>query len=147
MNNQLTTRPSFISTFLDTDPFFKQALSTLHPEMLSYQRSSTGANLYENKDGHLVAELAMPGFNKENINITLDGDQLTVSGFEKSETTETDDTNRYFHRGMSVSEMSRSFSLPYDVSEEDVNATYDNGILSVVMQKANQPQSKRITIS
>lgn len=148
MNTQLTpTRSSLLSTFFDTDPFFRKAMSTFHPELLTYQRNHTGANLYENKDGQLVAELAMPGFNKENIDITLDGDELTVRGFEKSETTQSDEQNRYFHRGMSVNEMSRQFSLPYDVNEENVTAQYDNGILTVVMHKADAPQSKRITIS
>jgi HSP20 family protein len=144
---QTTSTPSFITSLFDTDPFFKQALTTFHPELTAYRKTSTGANLYENKDGDLVAELAMAGFNKNNIDITLDGDSLIVRGYEKSETNEQDEDNRYFHRGMSVGEMSRSFSLPYDVSEEDVKATYENGILTVLMKKAEQPQSKRIAIS
>lgn len=81
----------------------------------------------------LQAEL--PGFQKEDINIDLKNDLLTISASHKEEKEE-EDKNKYIRKERYYSSYSRSFRVN-DIESDDIDASYNNGILEVIFPKRN----------
>ncbi len=103
---------------------------------------SPRTNLYDEGNRFLfVAEL--PGISKEDLTIRIQGNYLEVSGTRKSDTPEGYKTHRV-ERGASA--FTRSFTLPADVDSAGVEATLKDGILNVVLPKAEAAKPRQITI-
>jgi HSP20 family protein len=100
-------------------------------------------NFYE-KDGsyHLTADL--PGMSKEEISVTVENGYLTLSG-RKESSKEEKDANYYMKETRSGS-FARTFKLPGDVHEDKVDATYKDGVLSVVLPKSEDSKTKKIKV-
>jgi HSP20 family protein len=108
----------------------------------SPNRSNPAVDVYQDKDQFTVyAEL--PGFKKEEIEISLNGDTLTIGGERKQEASEDKGvrTERFFGK------FQRSLTLPMAVTSEKVTATYQDGILKVILPKAEESKPKQISVS
>lgn len=92
-------------------------------------------------------ELSAPGFEKADFKIALNKGVLNVSGEHKSEK-ETTEKN-YTRKEYSYGSFHRSFTLPEEVNEEQIDAKYENGILKVVLPKkeGKTQTTKEINIS
>lgn len=96
------------------------------------------------KDGKLCVEMEAPGYTKDDIDISIDKGELTVS-FEKKE--EEEENKKYLHRERkSYSKVTRTFYLG-DVSEDEITASFKNGILVITSPKKKEIETKKtITI-
>ena len=94
-----------------------------------YREETMKANITESENGYDFA-LAMPGFNKEEISVTLDGGYLTVSGKKE----QTEEKGKYLRREIAQS-VSRSFYVGEGVKGENVKAKYENGVLNLFVPK------------
>ena len=100
------------------------------------------SDIYE-KDGRLVVEMEAPGYTKDDINFSIDKGTLSIT-FEKEEGDE--ENKKYLHRERkSYSKVSRSFYLG-DIDEEDIDASFKNGVLVVSAPKKKEIETKK-TIS
>lgn len=100
------------------------------------------SDVYE-KDGKLFIEMEAPGYNKDDMNISFDKGELTVS-FEKED--EKEENKKYLHRERkSYSRVTRTFYLG-DVSEDEIDASFKNGILVVSAPKKKEIETRK-TIS
>lgn len=81
----------------------------------------------------VVVTVDMPGFEKDQIDVSLAERTLTVSGDYGYETDEGDDA--YLHRERRQGSMHRSIRLPVEVDEDAVAATYRNGVLTITLPK------------
>jgi HSP20 family protein len=97
-------------------------------------------NIKESADGFEV-ELAAPGFAKDDFNIELNHDVLTVSSDKKVEN-ETRDGEQFARREFSYQSFSRSFTLPATVDGDKIKAKYNNGILTVSIPKRDEAKPK-----
>ncbi|MFC2036292.1 Hsp20/alpha crystallin family protein [Chloroflexota bacterium] len=99
-------------------------------------------DLYEEKD-QLVMKTELPGIKKEELDISLEGDRLTIKAEKKEEVNE-DATHhtRERHYGRYF----RSVTLPYPVKENKISATFDNGVLEIKLPKAEEAKVKRIEV-
>ena len=88
-------------------------------------------NIKENDNGFVV-EIAAPGMKKEDFNILLDKDLLTISS-EKNE--ETDDSSTYLRREFDYQSFQREFTLPDTADGEKIKGAYRDGILTKHSQK------------
>lgn len=88
----------------------------------------------------LQAEL--PGFQKEDINIDLKNDLLTISAAHKEEKNE-EDKNKYIRKERYYSSYSRSFRVN-DIEAGDIDASYNNGILEVTFPKKDLESKETI---
>lgn len=103
------------------------------------------ANIKEREDQFEV-ELAVPGFDKNDIQIDLNDGLLTISS-EKTSENEDKDTH-YSRREFQYASFTRSFRLPDNVNEDDIQAKFNNGVLEVHIPKAKElKKSKSIEIS
>lgn len=91
----------------------------------------------------LYAEL--PGLAKEDVDITLEGNVLTLRGERKFEK---DTKERTFHRvERSYGAFARSFTLPTNVRTDACQATFQNGVLKVEIPKVDEAKPRKIDIS
>lgn len=104
-------------------------------------------NIKENSNQYIVS-LAAPGMKKEDFNVDLNGNVLTISS-EKEESSQ-DKNDRYNRREYSYTSFSRSFNFPDDVKPESIEARYENGELTITLpRKENGKEataSKRIAV-
>jgi HSP20 family protein len=101
-------------------------------------------DIKENQN-ELTFDVEIPGINPENVEITADNGVLTIRGERHSERKE-DDDSRYHIVERSYGSFTRSFQLPQNIDESKIEATCNNGILSVHIPKAALPQPKKIQI-
>lgn len=93
-------------------------------------------NVKEHKDDFEI-ELAAPGFNKKDFEVTIEDDVLHVSGQKELEKEENED--EYSRQEFSYKSFKRSMMLPPSVDlNQDVKATYKNGILKVKLLKREE---------
>ena len=96
-------------------------------------------NIIDNEKD-VTLELVAPGLKKEDINIDINNDVLTVSA---KESVENDETNaNYIRREFCSSAFSRSFTLPDYLDQDEITASQENGILNIVIPKREQAISK-----
>jgi HSP20 family protein len=101
-------------------------------------------DIYENKD-EIVLEAELPGMNREDFELTIENNVLTLRGerrFEKK-----DEGDNYHRVERAYGSFTRSFTLPQTVSSESAAAEYKNGVLRVVLQKRAEVKARRIEVA
>ena len=86
----------------------------------------------------------LPGLSQDAINVEVEDGALTVSATRKRELKQEGDKFYRFERRFGT--FSRSIGLPQGVSEEDIKASYVNGVLEISVPKPEQPKPKRISV-
>lgn len=89
-----------------------------------------------------VAEL--PGLSKENVNITLENNVLTISGERQLE--KNVDRESYHRVERAYGSFARAFTLPSNVKSDKVNASFRDGLLQVVVPKQEEAKPRKIAI-
>lgn len=99
------------------------------------------------KGDKFVLECEMPGFNKEDIKIDINGITLTVCASRTADNSEKNSGSEYIRRERSFGSYCRSFDIS-GIDENAIDAAYTNGILTLTLPKKEkqQPESKRIEI-
>jgi HSP20 family protein len=95
-------------------------------------------------DKELVLSATVPGMGKEDIDIDVTGDSVTISGERKTE--EEKPGERYHFRQQSYGSFCLSYSLPVEVRPEEVKAHYKNGVLEIVMPKAEEAAKHKVRV-
>lgn len=93
-------------------------------------------------DTDYVLTMEMPGVDKKNVNVTIENDQLIISG---EQTYKTEDKG-LIRREIRSEKFRRSFSLGHSVDRENLKAKMDNGILTVVLPKVKESVGRKINI-
>lgn len=98
----------------------------------------------EESDTQYRIDFDLPGVKKNDVKIEIRGNQLTVSGERRHEREEKSQgrTNRERFYGSFV----RSFALPTDVRSDQVEASYEDGVLQITVPKTPETSSKQIPI-
>ena len=100
-------------------------------------------NLTENKDKYFVrAEL--PGVKADELDLQVTGNKLAISGERKI--TAEDESAKYHRREREAGTFSRMIGLPGEVDSDKVEAKLENGILTVVVPKAEIAKPKQISV-
>jgi len=95
-------------------------------------------------EDHLVVRADLPGIDSRNLDISLAGNVLTIKGEKKDERTGQNEFYHYCER--QFGSFTRSFTLPSDVREEGIEATYKDGVLQVRIPKTERAEKKRIEV-
>jgi HSP20 family protein len=127
--NAITKRTSMLPSFVNE--FFKP-WNDWFDNGFEKTLSVPAINIEEN-DGQYDISVAAPGMKKDDFKIDLDDDILTISA-EKEETKEEKD-KKYNRREYNYSSFSRSFTLPGEVKRDKIEASYNEGVLKLVLPK------------
>jgi HSP20 family protein len=131
----------------DFDDLFDRFLSEPAfplPKLFSEKSWYPTVDVSEGKRDILV-KAEIPGVDKEDIDLSIDGRLLTICGEKKHEKEESDE--RYHRVESSFGLYKRTIELPTDVDESKVDAKYKNGILKIKLKKAKEAETKKITIN
>lgn len=101
----------------------------------------------QDKGDSYLMEAELPGFNKEDIAIDLNGDNLVITARHNSESGEKDDKGNYVRRERKYGSFSRSFDVS-GIDTSAIKAAYNNGILELTLPKKGEtaPVSRSIQI-
>ena len=111
-------------------------------------RSSSAAtfplvNVYNIKDD-IIIEAELPGMKSDNISITFNDGNLTIAGERK--TPEEYKKMSVVRSERSVGEFEKSFQIPMKVDHTKIQASFNDGILKIVMPKTEEAKPKKIPI-
>lgn len=121
--------PSIFSDFFDND------------WMLRTNATTPAVNVIENETDYKV-EVAAPGMTKEDFCVHLaDENQLVISMEKKNETK--NDNSKYLRREFSYSKFQQTLVLPDDVEKEHINASVNNGVLTINLPKKTQEEKAK----
>ena len=104
---------------------------------------SPSIDMSETKD-NFVVKAELPGVDPKDVNVTISGDILTIKGEKKQEEEEKDEHHHYVERF--YGSFQRSFQLPSNVKTDKINATYDKGVLKIMLPKTGEAKKKEIEI-
>ena len=93
------------------------------------------------KDNNYHVEMDVPGFKKEDIKIECNKGNLIITA-EKNENHEEKDGKKYIRRERNYGKYQRSFYLG-EINEDDINASYNNGTLSIIIPKKEEHNTKK----
>ncbi len=106
-----------------------------------------GVDIREDQD-HIYVEAELPGFKKDEIDITLENQTLTIAAERRFENKQGDEKKgelllheRRYNRFL------RSFTLPPTVDEQTVNAKLADGVLTITLNKREETKPRKITVS
>lgn len=100
------------------------------------------ASVTENGDGYLL-QVEMPGVNKEGLEISTEGNELTITGKRSLPTIEGTLVHHESHR----ENFRRTFEIDPSIDLSKVNARIEQGLLTVTLPKAEHVKPRRITVS
>ena len=98
-------------------------------------------NIFETKEGYVV-EAEMPGVNKEGLEITVEGNELTIVGHRNSEQV----NGQTLFRERRLTDYRRTFELDPAIDTSKVAAKIDQGILTVSLPKSEKVKPRKITV-
>lgn len=100
-------------------------------------------NVWTSEDSAIVtAEL--PGVNTEDIDISVEDELLTLRGNRQPD--EMQESAKYHRRERRYGAFARTFRLPFSINADAVKATFENGVLSISLPRAEVDKPKRIKV-
>lgn len=96
-------------------------------------------------DTEFVIDASAPGFKPDEVEVTVDGDVLTIRGNHSVESEDKGD--QYVRRERRQSSVYRRIGLPTGVRADEISATFDNGVLHVTVPRAQKAQPRRIPVA
>ncbi len=129
----------------DLDRFFDRVLggSILGPVREFEATWSPPLDFSETED-HYVVKLEVPGIPKENLDVSLEGDLLTVSGHR--ELVQEKQEEQFFWRERSEGSFARTLRLPAGIKGDRVEAVCHDGVMTVRLPKAEPTRKNKITV-
>jgi HSP20 family protein len=122
---------------------FEDPFSFLTPSTSFFEGWTPPLDIYEDKDKYVV-KAELPGMKKEDIDVSLDGNTLILSGERKHEEErkegESYRAERFFGR------FQRTVTLPAAVQGNKIEATYKDGMLTITLPKSEDAKRKQIQV-
>jgi HSP20 family protein len=96
------------------------------------------------RDNELVVRADLPGLTKDDIDLDIDDDQITIRGERKSEHEE--NREGFFRSERSYGRFIRSIPIPQGIDPEQAKANFRNGVLEITMPKPERPRGRKLEI-
>lgn len=124
------------------DSFMDEFFNT--PSM-SWSSSSVQSDMYEDSE-FVYVNIKAPGFKKEDIEINIEGDMLTVSGSIKESKEESEKKKNYYMKEIRNEEFRRSYALPTKVEHSAAEAKVEDGMIKIKLPKLPEAKPQKIEI-
>lgn len=144
-NRRVNLRSNGPSNIFDTyfDDFFSPVVHQRAHSTKNGNRQFI-VDIYE-KDDSVFIDAELPGVEKENISVDVKGKSITLSA-ERTKESEVNEEQSY-RRERQYGTFTRSFSLPFELSDDGVTATYRDGLLKLKIAKPAEQTIKKIEIN
>jgi HSP20 family protein len=106
--------------------------------------SFPAVNVWANEDG-LVVTAEVPGIDTEDIDIVVVGETMTISGSRAMD--ELNEGTRYHRQERGYGDFTRTVKLPFLVDSDKVDASFNDGVLSINLPRKDEDKPKKITIT
>lgn len=135
--DELMTLPRVVDRFFE-EPFMRPSRWFMRElELPAVDVRSTAEDV--------IVEAALPGLKAEDVEITIDGDLLTIKGsFKREEKTE---ESGYVHRELSRGEFSRAITLPAPIRPDEAKAIFKDGLLTLTMPKLVGTKAHKVEVT
>lgn len=110
----------------------------------SHQLAPFGVDIREDGD-HLYVEVDLPGFKKDEVDITLENQTLTIQAEHKQENKE-EKKGDWLLNERRYARFIRSFTLPPTVDDQKVNAKLSDGVLTILLNKREETKPRKIQV-
>ena len=117
-----------------SDPVEKRFFDKKNPLYGKHAKNLMKTDVRETKDSYEV-DVDLPGFKKDEIQLELNDGYLTISAEKGLDKEEKDKKDKYIRRERYAGSMSRTFYVGESVTENDIHAKYENGILTLDVPK------------
>jgi HSP20 family protein len=139
-----------LMSFNEFDHFFDNFLSRRWPRLLDWNMPNLSeANFPKvdilDHDNEIEVRAAMPGVKKEDLDVTVTNQAMTIRSSTKEEKKE-EEKGKYFRREISCGEFQRTVALPENVDGDQAKASFKDGILTVTVPKTEKGKRKSIEI-
>jgi HSP20 family protein len=101
-------------------------------------------DVYENRE-NLVLEAELPGMRRDDFDLSIENNVITLSGQRKFE--KRSEGDNYHRVERSYGSFTRSFTLPQTVTADGAKAEFNNGILTVTLAKREETKARKIEIT
>lgn len=143
--NPFSSELARFDPFLDMDEFFNRFM--MRPLLREGMEIEPQIKMdVKEADGQYVVNAEIPGVNKDDIHVTVEGNRVSISAEVKQEK-ETKEGERVIRCERSYGMASRSFTLADEVDQSKVQAKYNNGVLELTLPKKPGTARKEISIS
>ena len=115
-----------------------------HLESLGAFRSGAPKVDVVDRDAEVVMRAEMPGVAKDDLDVTVTDDSVTLKAHTSHE--EKEEKGEYYRREMSYGEYQRTISLPHTVNGEKARATFNDGILELTLPKVEKTSRKKVKV-
>ncbi len=112
-------------------------------ELIPWSRSELPLDMYETDD-EVVVKASVPGVKPEELDVTITGDTLTIKGETKTESEVRRES--YLCQERRYGAFSRSVALPEGLNTDKVDATFEHGVLTLHIPKAEEVKPKTIKV-
>jgi HSP20 family protein len=124
----------------------QQEVNRLFDGVSSTRRSAPGypaMNVWTSQDG-LMVTAEVPGVNPEDIDVSVVGDTLTLSGTRRPD--DLNEGGRYHRQERGYGKFVRSLQLPFPVKVDNIEATFRSGVLMVELPRAEEDKPRKIAV-
>jgi HSP20 family protein len=97
------------------------------------------------KDDKYTVKVELPGVKEEDIDVSVAGDMLTISGEKRAESEEK--KKGYYYSESSYGSFSRSVTIPSTVNASKIDASFEQGVLEITLPKAPEVKPKKIKVA
>lgn len=137
--NNRTPFPTFVDRFFNGDPF------AMAESRFGAERNFMPAVNVRETDAAFEVDVIAPGRQREDFKVELHEQVLSISSEKKAQSESKDAAAKYSRKEFSIERFKRSFTLPENVLEDQITATYEAGVLKLVIpkkeaEKAPQPR-------
>lgn len=137
--NPLSPGRSFFNNF--ADDFFNTNIGNFVGS--DFVASNPSINVVETPENFKI-EVAAPGLEKKDFNLSVEKDQLIIESSKQEEKEVKDE--KFTRREFNYSSFKRSFQLPETVNASKIAATYENGVLNIVLPKVEKTKQEAARI-
>lgn len=141
--------------FEQMDRWFHGAMpqSWMHPFRRSWMEWPGVESAFENRmlnvdvvdrEKEILVRAELPGVEKDNIDISLDGQQITIKASSQQE--EEKEDGDYYHHEINRGEFRRSFALPAKVDGDKAKSTFKDGVIEMILPKSEPSKRRKIKV-
>ena len=126
------------------DNLFQDLLPVNYRDFMMYPETAFPAIDIVDKENHFLVKAEVPGFKKEELDISIEGDVLTLTGETKNEKEE--EKENYYYKESKYGSFQRSVRLSSEINRDGIKASLKDGILHVELPKLEEKKPTKVEI-